>query len=332
MGEMVIVSVLTISLIICVFATDRDNTPIATYWRTEPFRSGFWGFADAWVVSTFAYDGADDIATTAGEASETRNNVKRTIYVVFIVLVLVYGVNNIFIGLGVEPTNAKLGKVSPFTIILESAPITGIAEAVNAIVILTISCMVLGYSYNESRMVRELAVAGRLPKVLSGLTSWGVPIPALLASMIATALVYGISFAGEDAFGNALAMSGILTLIDWIVTSVCLLRFRRAYRNVQERISPAAYLAPFFPAAQWALIVVCAVIGVSAIANAFAQKTISKAVMTLVGPVLIIGIFCVHKLVTTAKFVTITEIEDRLLVSDKGSDDSELSWQPTIDA
>jgi lysine-specific permease len=321
-GEVVLVLALTVTLALCALGIIGDGTDSGRSWNTSPFCNGFWGFADAWLITTCAYDGSDDIATTSGEARETRKSLKRTIYVVFVVLVFVYGVNNTFLGIALSPSSPELGVASPFTLVLQSAGVGVAADIVNAVVIIAICCMLLGYPYNQSRMARELAANGRGPAALSGLTSWGVPVPALLATMIVSALVYAVSLFSEDAFACALELSGVLTLVDWTMVSVCHLRFRTAYRRVHERITAAAYVAPCWPLGQVGLALVCTVILVSSIGSSFVHGEILKGSMALAGPVIIVFVFCVHKLRTKSQFVTIGQIEERLLTNDKNADET----------
>jgi amino acid permease len=319
-SQVLVVLGLTTALILCAMGAIGERSDMGRSWKSTPFENGFWGFADAWLITTCAYDGADDIATTSGEAQETRKSLKRTIYVVFIVLVFVYGVNNTFIGVGVSPEHSGLGVISPFTLVLSDAGISVAADIVNAVVVITICCMLLGYPYNSSRMTRELAANGRAPAILSGLTPWGVPIPALFASMMVSAVVYSVSLFSSDAFACALELSGVLTLIDWIMVSACLIRFRAGYRNVADRISKAAYIAPCWPWGQVGLMVVCFVVLVSSIGSSFVHGEFLKGSMALTGPVLVVVAYVIHKYRTGSKFVTIAQIEERLLAIDKSAE------------
>jgi lysine-specific permease len=320
--EMVIVASLTISVILCAFGAIGDPDRPGHFWVDAPLGNGFWGFADAWLIATFSFDGSDDIATTAGEAMETRRSLKRASHIVFVVLVLIYGMNYIFIGLNVGPDETELGDISPFTLILRNAGFGASADLVNAVVSVAISSMILGVAYYHSRMAREIAASGRAPRLLSGLTSWGVPIPALLATMAASALVYTISLFSDDAFSSALALSGALALVDWTMVSVSLLRFRLAYLNVREKISPASYLAPCWPWGQAVLIVVCVMVFMASLGSSFVNGQILKGCLTLTGTVIIICIYVIHKFTRKSPYVTIMEIEDRLLANDRGVDDS----------
>jgi lysine-specific permease len=315
--EVIVVIALTLSLSLCALGVIGEGSEAGRSWQTESFRNGFWGFSDAWLIMTCAYDGADDIATTSGEAKETQKSLKRTIYVVFAVLVFVYGLNNAFLGIALSPSEPELGVTSPFTLVLKKAGIDIAAHIVNAIVIISICCMLLGYPYNQCRMARELAANGRGPAILSGLTSWGVPIPALLATMILSAVVYAISLFSEDAFACALEFSGVLTLIDWIMVSICLLRSRIAYRSVSSRIAPADYIAPCWPWGQVGLVIVCAIVKVSSISSSFVHQEVLKGSMALLGPVIIGCCFFIHRYRTGSKFVTIAQIEERLLASEE---------------
>jgi lysine-specific permease len=324
--EIVIVTSLTISVMLCAFGAIGHSDYHGRFWAERPFGIGISGFADAWLIATFSFDGSEHFATTSGEAKETRRSLKRVTYIVFIVLVLIYGINYIFIGIVVGPDEMDLGDVSPFTLILEHAGVGAAADLVNAAVIVVLSCVILGVSYFYSRMARELAVNGRGPKILSGITSWGVPIPAVFATMTTSALVYAISFFSEDGFSCAVALSGALSLITKVVVSVALLRFRKAYCRVSDKIAPASYIAPCWPWAQRALIVICPIVFVAALGSPFANGQLLKGCMTLAGTLIIACIYIIHKLIRKAPFITINQIEERLLANEKRAEASVTSF------
>jgi lysine-specific permease len=323
--ELLIVAALTLSVILCVFGVIAPASDPGRFWRDVPFRNGFWGFADAWVILQFAYDGVDDIATSAGEAIETRRNLKRTIYAIFLLLACVYGLNSIFLGFALDPENTEIGDISPFTIVLRSAGVGVAADVVNGVVLFALCGVLLTGSYLQSRLARELGANGRAPSVIGKLTSWGVPVPALGATSAISLALYGFSFFYEDGFSSALELAGVLILLNWMMVSVCLLRYRRAYNNVKDKIASAAYIAPTYPWGHLILIAVSLAVLVLSIGSSFVKGHTMGGVMAIVGPMITCVLYVVHKLWTGSKLLTIREIEDDLLAKDKGPvEESEL--------
>jgi amino acid permease len=277
-------------------------------------------------VLTFAYDGADDIATAAGEASETRRSLKRTIYAICLLLSIVYGLNSIFLGLALNLDDSEIGSVSPFTLVLRTAGVGVAADVVNGVVIFAICGMLLARSYASSRLARELGANGRAPAVIGRLTAWGVPVPALGATLAAGAVIYGVSLFSENAFSSALELAGVLVLLNWVMASVCLLRYRIAYNGVKGKLAPAAYTAPAYPWGHLLLCVVCLAVLVSSVASSFVQGQNVKGSMAIVGPAITCVIYVVHKRRSGSKLLTIREIEDGLLEKDKGKTEPELEF------
>jgi amino acid permease len=202
---------LTLSIILRVFGVIRNGMTPGRIWRDMSFQSGSCGFADAWVITTCAYDGSDDIATTSGGAGETRNCLKPTIYAVVIVLLVVYAPNNTFIGLRLEPTDHELGVMSPFTLVVRQVAIGVASDIVTAVVIIAMCCMLLRYPYHRGRMTRELAAAGGALRALATLISWVVPVTTLAVTMVASAIVPTVSLWSEGTFACAFELSGVLT-------------------------------------------------------------------------------------------------------------------------
>jgi hypothetical protein len=73
---------------------------------------------------------------------------------------------------------------------------------------------------------------------------------------------------------------------------------------------------------------VCTVIFVSSIGSSFAHGEVVKAVMSIVGPVIVVAMYGIHQILTRSKLVTIAQIEARLLESGKELSQSGTSLSP----
>jgi lysine-specific permease len=243
--------------------------------------------------------------------------------VVFTALSLLYGLNNLFIGLVLDPRHHDLGKVSPLTLVLQAAGVKKAADAVNGAVIISICCILLSYPYTQSRIAREMAARGRAPRIFAGLTSWGVPVPALIVTMGASAAVFAISFLSKDAFASAMDLAGAMTLVDWMMVSTGMLRFRMAYYKVEDQLSASVYTAPFWPLGQIALLLSCAVMYLASVVGAFLGKDALRGAMVLIGPLITVILFVGHRICSGVEFLKLDEVGVRLITKERTTENEQ---------
>jgi hypothetical protein len=86
---------------------------------------------------------------------------------------------------------------------------------------------------------------------------------------------------------------------------------------VQDKVAPAAYIAPFWPWGQIGLIGASMIIFVVSIGSSFVHNEIIKGVMSITGPIIVSIMYAVHKVMYKDRFVTISQIEERLLGVEK---------------
>ncbi|KAJ3068521.1 hypothetical protein HDU98_008314 [Podochytrium sp. JEL0797] len=103
--------------------------------------------------------------------------------------------------------------------------------------------------YACSRTLMRLADEGSAPKVLGFVNKRGIPIFALLVSIVFGALAVGGGYAaGTSRVFNFLSnLIAICIMIAWMVMNVTHLRFRYGFLAQGRRLQDLPYVAPFFP-------------------------------------------------------------------------------------
>jgi lysine-specific permease len=111
-------------------------------------------------------------------------------------------------------------------------------------------------------MLHAMAHSGKAPRVFGKLNGRGVPVAALLATGLVSALAFFSTMVGEhkiyQVFYNASSLSGFLI---WLGIAICHLRFRRAWVAQGRSPDELKFKSKFYPYGPWlALILFLAVL------------------------------------------------------------------------
>mgnify|MGYP002648122395 CR=1 FL=1 len=168
------------------------RSPGFSNWTTgdAPFHGGALAIVSIFMIAGFSFQGTELVGVAAGEARNPRRDVPKAIHTVFWRIMIFYIGAITVVGFLVPYTDPNLLRsdtsdisYSPFTLVFERAGI-GIAAAIMTAVILT-AVLSAGNSglYASTRMLWSLADEGTVPRVLARTNRFGVPAPAMAASM-----------------------------------------------------------------------------------------------------------------------------------------------------
>jgi GABA permease len=179
------------------------------------------------VIVIFAFVGAEIVTIAAGESEEPERAVARAVNSV-VARVFVFYVLAVFLVVCVVPWNdAKLGD-SPFIAALDTIGIPGSADIMNAIVVTAVlSCLNSGI-YTASRMLFALARRGDAPHGLLDLNRRGVPVKAILLSVIIgfVSVVFD-AVSPDKVFLFLVNSSGAVALFCYVLIALAEVRMRR---------------------------------------------------------------------------------------------------------
>ncbi|ORY36149.1 hypothetical protein BCR33DRAFT_742932 [Rhizoclosmatium globosum] len=218
----------------------------------------FVNIAGAFVTAFFSYGGTELVGLTAGEAANPRKSVPRAINGTFYRVFLFY-IGAIFIVGVLLPPNSEIlnpsnaSRESPFVYVYNVVGISFGSHLMNAVVIIAALSAANSSIYATSRTLMRLAEEGSAPSVLGWVDSRGVPVFALLVSILFGALaVIGGYVAGTSQVFNFLSnFIALCIMASWMVMSYTHLRFRWGYLAQGRRIEDLPYKAPFFPYADY---------------------------------------------------------------------------------
>ncbi|KAJ3077410.1 hypothetical protein HDU98_000060 [Podochytrium sp. JEL0797] len=216
----------------------------------------FKNISGAFVTAFYSYGGTEMIGIAASEASNPRKSVPKAVNGTF------WRINFFYIGaifmLGVllppgseilNPNNPSGVSGSPFVYIYNMAGISAAGDIMNAVIIVACLSATNTSIYVCSRTLMRLADEGNAPKILGHVTKTGVPIYALLFSVVFGIMsVVGGYLAGTNNVFNFLSSLVSLGILGaWMTTSYAHLRFRHGYLLQGYKLKDLPYVAPFYP-------------------------------------------------------------------------------------
>ncbi|WP_434030290.1 amino acid permease [[Pseudomonas] boreopolis] len=143
---------------------------------------GLAGIGAALLVVVFAFGGTEIVAVAAAETDDPSRSLARAIRTVAW-RILVFYIGSLSVIIAVVPwTSAELA--SPFAAVLQAARIPGAATAITLIAVIALLSALNANLYGASRMIFSLARRQEAPGVLGQANRRGVPVPAVLASVL----------------------------------------------------------------------------------------------------------------------------------------------------
>lgn len=209
---------------------------VTNLWRYGGFFPyGASGLALALPGIMFSFGGLELIGITAGEAEDPAHTIPRaTNQVVYRILIFYIGALTVLLSL--YPWQKLAGGGSPFVMIFHAINSNIVANGLNVVVLTAALSVCNSGVYCNSRMLHGLAAQGNAPRRFMRANSKGVPLNALLASALATAVCVLINYiVPGKAFELLMGLVVSALIINWAMISIIHLRFRRAKAEAGER-------------------------------------------------------------------------------------------------
>lgn len=174
----------------------------------------------------YSFLGIEMVAISSGEA-RSGAEVARATRIAFMTLTFVY-VGAMAVLVGVMPWKNAGVQESPFVTVFKVAGVPAAGFIMNLVVLSAALSGANASLYVTSRMLFSLARAGHAPKHLGRLNEHGVPMGALLASMVGIVLAIFIQLrAPERAYLYIINTALVGGMIAWLVSLLAHVRFRR---------------------------------------------------------------------------------------------------------
>ena len=178
----------------------------------------------------YSFLGIEMVAISSGEA-RSRTDVARATRIAFTTLAFAY-IGAMAVLVGVMPWNHAGVSESPFVTVFKVAGIPAASFIMNLVVLSAALSGANASLYVTSRMLFSLARAGHAPQRMGVLNKHGVPMGALLVSMLGIVVAILLQLRTKNAYLYIINAALVGGMIAWLVSLLAHVRFRR-------KVSPA---------------------------------------------------------------------------------------------
>ncbi|WP_429742932.1 amino acid permease [Bacillus salipaludis] len=236
------------------------------------------------IFITFSLSGSEVAAIAAGESENPEKNIIKAINAVVWRLLLFF-VGSVAILVMIIPQNAKALLQSPYASVFDMAGLPAAAQVMNGIIFISLLSVLNSGLYTSSRMLYSLSKKGTAPKFLSRVSKRGIPLWALVVSVIFTYVFATFKFVSPNGLFVFLAnASGGVTIVMYIFIAFSHIRLRlRAEKEDPKKLKVKMWL---FPHLTYATIIVLFIIFV---AQAFIDSMREQFYLTSLLTILVIG-------------------------------------------
>ena len=295
------------------------NDPIGFknfFYDEAPFHGGIFTIFGVFLVAGFSFQGTEMLGVTAGETDNPAKNIPKAVKSVFWRILLFYILAILAIGLLIPYTDSRLLSdsitTSPFTLVFENLGVAFAASVMNAIILTAMLSAGNSGLYAASRMLFQMAVEGKAPKMFTKVTKRGIPIYALLATLAVGSLAFLTSFFGDGVvYIWLLNASGLSGFIAWLGIAISHYRFRRAYVAQGKDLNDLPYRSKFFPFGPLFAFIVCFIVVLGQNYAAFTGGTIDwyGVVVSYIGLPLFLVIWISYKIKHKTKVVALKDAD-----------------------
>jgi L-asparagine transporter-like permease len=195
------------------------------------------GWLGLWFAIPFAlisFFGIELISITAGEIKNPEKSIPQASRTILWRLTLFY-VAAVAILLAIVPWRDVGVKVSPFVFVFQSVGVPAAPSLMNFVVLTAALSGANASLYAATRILYGLAKMKRAPKIFTGVSRKGVPLPALIGSAagLAAATVAAVLVPAR-AFMIMIAGAYFQILFVWVAVLLAYVVFRRRYKAVQR--------------------------------------------------------------------------------------------------
>ncbi|QCR30833.1 amino acid permease [Lysinibacillus sp. SGAir0095] len=319
MIKVMTVIVFIIVSFLMIFGILRGHDPIGFenfFVGDAPFNGGFLAIFGIFLAAGFSFQGTELLGITAGETDDPGKNIPKAVRSVFWRILLFYILAILAIGLLIPYTDSRLLSediaVSPFTLVFDKLGIAFAASVMNAIILTAMLSAGNSGLYASSRMLWQLAVDGKAPKVFAKLSKRGIPVYALIATLAVGCLAFLSSFFGDGVvYMWLLNASGLSGFIAWVGIAISHYRFRKAYLLQGNDINLLPYKARFYPFGPLFALIVCIIVIVGQNYTAFSFGSIDwyGVAVSYIGIPLFIALWLGYKIKHKTKIVPLEECD-----------------------
>ncbi|MEK4228053.1 amino acid permease [Solibacillus sp. FSL H8-0538] len=281
-----------------------------------PFNGGFLAIFGIFLAAGFSFQGTELLGVTAGETEDPAKNVPKAVRSVFWRILLFYIFAIGAIGLLIPYTDSRLLSediaVSPFTLVFDKLGVAFAASVMNAIILTAMLSAGNSGLYASSRMLWQLAVDGKAPKIFMKVNKRGIPVYSLMATLAVGSLAFLASFFGDGVvYMWLLNASGMSGFIAWLGIAISHYRFRKAFVAQGNDVNTLPYRAKLYPFGPLFAFTVCMIVVLGQNYTAFTGDDIDwyGVLVSYIGLPLFALFWIGYKIKHKTKIVPLTECD-----------------------
>lgn len=251
------VKVITILLFIVIGAgaifgiipmADGGSTPFfSNFTASGWFPNGVFGILMTMLAVNFAFSGTELIGIAAGEAEEPEKTIPKAIHTTLWRLIIFF-IGTIVVLSALLPMSEAGVTDSPFVVVLERIGVPYAADVMNFVVLTAILSAANSGLYASSRMLWSLADKKTISPKFAKLTSKGIPLNALILSMLGGGLsLLSMLISPDRVYIILVSISGLAVVVVWMSISLSQLLFRQRYLREGHAVQDLKYRTPLYP-------------------------------------------------------------------------------------
>ncbi|WP_061415667.1 amino acid permease [Streptococcus oralis] len=228
------------------------------------FPNGIMAVVSVMLAVNYAFSGTELIGIAAGETDNPKEAVPRAIKTTIGRLVIFF-VLTILVLASLLPLEEAGVTQAPFVTVFDKIGIPYAADIMNFVILTSILSAGNSGLYASSRMLWSLANEGMISKKVVKINQHGVPMRALLLSMIGAVLaLFASIYAADTVFLALVSIAGFAVVVVWLSIPLAQIRFRKEWLKEHSE-NELAYKTPFNPYLPYVtiLLLIVSIIGIA---------------------------------------------------------------------
>ncbi|MFD0696567.1 amino acid permease [Paenibacillus sp. GCM10027628] len=221
------------------------------------FPNGFLPVLFVMISVNFAFSGTELIGVTAGESENPNRDIPKSIKNV-IWRTMIFYIGAIFVLAGLIPWKEAGVIESPFVLVFDKIGIPYAADIMNFVILTALLSVGNSGLYASTRMLWALSKENMIGPSLGKVTARGVPLNALIVSMLVACLsLLSSVIAADTVYLMLIAISGFAVVAVWMAIAASQFMFRRHYLKEGGRMEELKFRTPLYPIVPIAAFILC---------------------------------------------------------------------------
>lgn len=216
------------------------------------FPTGFKGVFTTMLTVNFAFSGTELIGVTAGEVKDPATTIPKAIHTTLWRLIIFF-VGSITVMATLIPWKQAGVVQSPFVLVFKSIGLPFAGDLMNFVILTAILSAANSGLYASTRMLWSLAHEKMISSFFGRTTVSGVPLFALIASMLGGLLALLSSvIAASTVYLVLVSISGLAVVLVWMAIALSEINFRKFWIKSGHSVNELKFRTPWYPIVPWA--------------------------------------------------------------------------------